>query len=222
MNKKRYTLILLFFFHSLFSQLNMNVKLINSIAHITIVNESEFNYLIPIDINHFRPYEENCDNFTEHESEFPSFGILLNIVSRDDTKVNYSIGYKYSDNFDSINDKRSIERKSFKRKIEQWRKKNKIEDYYISLINYKLINNLISLAPYEKKEFKIKLDLKNITAQELIFYNYFLEKNEYYKLFFSICSIESFKYLTPSQRNKYKKYKFFTGKLESNKIGLNN
>lgn len=221
MHKKKYTLILLFLFNTLFGQLILEVKLINSIAHVNIINTSQDYYMLPINQNHFRPYEENCDNFLNYESEFPSFSLLLNLVSSNGKKVDYTVGYKYLDDFNSDTKKINLERKSFEKKIKKWGKDNNINDYSTTLINYKLINSLIFFKPNENKKIKIKLDLKNITSQDLIFYNYFLDETETYKLFLSLCDFDSLKYLTPYQKKKYASYKLFTGKLESNIIELN-
>lgn len=220
MHKKKYTLILLFLFNTLFSQLALEVRLVDSTAHVNVINRSQDYYMLPINQNHFRPYEENCDNFIDYESEFPSFALLLNLVNSNGKKVDYTVGYKYLDDFNSDSEKINLERESFQKKIKKWGRKNNLNDYSTALINYKLINSLIFLKPNENKKFKIKLDLKNITSQDLIFYNYFLNEAETYKLFLSLCNFDSLKYMTPDQRKKYANYKFFTGKLESNIIEL--
>jgi len=221
MHKKKYTLILLFLFNTLFSQVVLEIKLVGSIAHVNIINTTEDYYMLPINQNHFRPFEENCDNFINYESEYPSFALLLNLVSLSGKKVDYTVGYKYLNDFNSDTKKINLERESFQKKIKKWGRKNNINDYSTALINYKLINSLIFLKPNENKKIKIELDLKNITSQDLIFYNYFLDEAETYKLFLSLCNFDSLKYLTPYQRKKYANYKLFTNKLESNIIELN-
>ncbi len=220
MYTKYYTLILTLFFYSIFGQLSLEFTLIDSVASVTIHNKSKDNYVIPIDRFHFRPYEVDCNSFSDYESEFPSFGLMVNISTSDDKRVNYVMGYKYFENFDSINKEVGIKREIFRKKIKDWSKNNNIKDYNLALINYNLINNLIYFKPNEKISFKIKFDLYNITAQELIFYNYILEKTENYKLNLSLCEFEFDKYLTSSQKKKLKKHKFFTGKIESNKIEI--
>lgn len=112
-----------------------------------------------------------------------------------------------------------IERNAFRKKIKLWGKINNIQNYNDALINYNLMNNLIYVEPHEKISFNIKVDLYNITNQELIFYNYILKKTENYNLYLSLCDFSNFdKYLTSSQKKKLCKYKFFYSKLESNKI----
>ncbi|WP_223609550.1 hypothetical protein [Chryseobacterium sp. OSA05B] len=222
MYSKYYTLILIFFFYSIFGQLRLELRLTNSIAKVTIYNESKENYVLPIDAFHFRPYEDDCNNLSDHELEFPSFGLMVNIIKSTGKKEDYTIGYyKTSENFDSISNNINIKRSSFQKKISKWGKNNNIKDYNVSLINYNLINNLIYLKPKGKFSFNIKLDLYNITAQELIFYNYILEKSENYKFNLSLCEFKEIdRYLTSSQKYKLKKYKLFTKKLESNFVEL--
>ncbi|WBV60639.1 hypothetical protein PFY12_00640 [Chryseobacterium camelliae] len=221
MRKKYYTLILALFFCSVFGQLKLEFKLLNSIADITIYNTSKENYILPIDRFHLRPYETDCSTFANYESEFPSFGLMVNIFTSDGKRENYVMGYKHFDNFDSIGKKVNFKRDSFRKKILKWGEKNKIKDYNEALINYNLINNLIYLKPNEKISFKIKFDLYNITNQELIFYNYILEKSLEYKISLSMCEFNGIdKYFTVAQKKKLKKYKLFSGEILSNKVEL--
>lgn len=222
MYSKYYTSILIFFFSSIFGQLKLEVTLINSFANVTIYNESKENYVLPLDALNFRPFEADCNSLSDHEQEFPVFGLMVNIIKSNGTKEDYTIGYyKPSDNFDTFSDKVNIKRLDFQKKISKWGGKNNIKDYNLSFINYSIMNNLIYLKSKEKFSFNIKLDLYNVTGQKLIFYNYLLEKSENYKFYLSMCEFGAIdKYLTSSQKNKLKKYKFFTGKLESNLVEL--
>jgi len=220
MATKYYTLILIFFFYSAFGQLSLKLSLKDSMTTVTIHNKSKENYIIPVDKSHFRPAETYCDSFSDHESEFPSFGLVVNVMTPNDKRQSYVIGYQHFENFDSITAKFNVERDRFDKKIKNWAKKNNIKNYNTALINYKLINNLIFLKPDEKTTFRIKLDLKNITSQELIFYNYILEESENYELYLSLCDFDATKYLTRSQKRKFRSYKFFSGILESNKVKL--
>lgn len=222
MHTKYYILILTFFFSSIFGQLRLELKLVNSVANLTIYNDSKENYILPVDLLHFRPYEADCNNFSEQEAEFPGFGLMVNIIEEDNKKEDYAVGYsKIPENFDPLRDKVNIQRSGFKKKILKWAGKHKIKDYDLALINYTIMNNLIFLKAKEKISFNIKLDLYNITAQELIFYNYILEKSENYKLYVSLCEFKGIdKYLTFAQKEKLKKYKLFTDQLESNLIEL--
>ncbi|MFP3541222.1 hypothetical protein, partial [Pseudomonas sp. SIMBA_044] len=57
-------LIIFFFFYSASGQLKLEVRLINSIANVTISNNSKEYYVLPIDIYHLRPYEGDCGSFS--------------------------------------------------------------------------------------------------------------------------------------------------------------
>lgn len=221
MHSKYYTLMLTFFFSFTFGQLKLEFTLINSVANVTIYNESKENYVLPIDVLHFRPYEADCGVFSDYEMEFPSLSLMVNIINSDSKREDYALGYKHFDNIDSIEKNIDTKRENFQKKIKDWGKKNNIKDYNLALINYNLNNNLIYLKPHEKVSFKIKFDLHNVTNQELIFYNYILEKTSNYIFYLSLCNYKNInKYLTSSQNKKLKKYKLFTGSLESNKIEL--
>lgn len=221
MYTKYCSLILAFFFYSIFGQLKLEVRVVNSIANVIIKNDSKENFVFPVDRFHFRPYEAKCDTFSDYESEFPSFGVMVNIISADNKREDYVQGYKYVDNIDSIKQDIETKRDELQKKIKDWGASNDIKDYGLALINYNLNNNLIYLKPYEKISFNIKLDLNNITDQELIFYNYILDKTKSYKFYLSLCNYNQInKYLTSSQKIKLKKYKLFTGSIESNKIEL--
>ncbi len=93
--------------------------------------------------------------------------------------------------------------------------------YPLALTNYNIIKNLIYLKSKEKVSFKIKLDFYNITNQELIFYNYILDKELKYKLSLSLCEFDELEnYFTIDQKQKLKNYKLFKGSIQSNKIQL--
>jgi len=209
-------------FYPLFGQLRMEIEVINSVASINIYNDSENNYAFPLDINHLRPYEADCHNFSDKELEFPNMALMVNIEKADNIKEDYNVGYyRVEDKFDPLIKKANIERSNFKKEIQKWRKKNKIANYDVGLINYSIIKNLVYLKSKEKISFKIKLDLYNITNQELIFYNYILDKAMKYKLFMSLCEFDELEsYFTLDQKQKLKEYKLFKGSIQSNKIQL--
>lgn len=218
----RYGILILIVLSSIMSaQLRLEIKSIGSVTEVTIINTSNDYYALPIDKVHLRPYERNCNTFSDYESEFPAFGLMANLVDSFNKQTDYVIGYKSFDDINSV--KKNIDRKRerLKKKIIKWGDENKIKDYNTAFINYFLVQNLVYMKPHEKVTFKIKTDLYNITNQELIFYSYNIKNIENYNFYLSLCEYTNLdKYLTTSQKEKLKKYKLFTGSLESNKIQL--
>ncbi len=220
----KYVILILTVLSSLVSaQLRLEVKLIDSVAEVTIINESKEQYILPIDKTHVRPYEKNCNTFSDYESEFPAFGLMVNLLDSSAKHQDYVMGYRSFDDINSVKKNIDREREKLRNTIRKWGDKNNIKNYNIAHINYNLINNLVCIKPNQKISFKIKVDLYNITNQELIFYNYSLKHAENYNFYLSLCSYNDLdRYLTSSQKKKLSKYNFFYGKLESNKIQLNN
>lgn len=220
----KYVILILTVLSSLVSaQLRLEVKLVDSVAEVIIINESKEQYILPIDKTHLRPYEKNCNTFSEYESEFPSFGLMIHLMDSSDKYQDYVTGYKSFDDIKSVEENIDIKREKLRETVRKWGDKNNIKDYNIAYVNYNLINNLICIKPNQKISFKVKVDLYNITNQELIFYSYSRKDTENYNFSLSLCSYYDLdKYLTSSQKKKFSKYIFFHGKLESNKIQLNN
>jgi hypothetical protein len=218
----KYGMLILTVLSSILSaQLRLELKLIGSVAEVTIINTSKDYYVLPIDKVHLRPYERNCNTFSDYESEFPAFGLMVNLIDSSSKQADYVMGYKSFTEINSV--KKNIDRKreKLKRRIIKWGDENKIKDYNTAFINYSLIQNLVYIKPDEKFTFKIKTDLHNITNQELIFYSYNIKNIENYNFYVSLCEYNDLdKYLTSSQKKKLSKYKFFNSKLESNKIQL--
>ncbi|MGE8555720.1 MAG: hypothetical protein ACN6OB_17515 [Chryseobacterium jejuense] len=221
MKTKYFTLIFIFFTFYIFGQLKLGIELIGADAYIKISNNSKEDYVLPIDKYHFRPYELECDAFFDYEDEFPAFGLMVNVLSPDGNKEDYVVGYNRKPKFDSLVRVMDLKRNNLKEKILDWSKKNNIKDHNLAFINYNIINNLVYLKSGEELIFKIKLDLNNITNQELIFYNYILEHSKKYKLYLTLCNFKEInKYLTSAQKSRLKDYNFFTNKLDSNIVEL--
>lgn len=218
----KYGILILTVLSSMMSaQLKLELKLIDSVSEMTITNTSKDYYALPIDKAHLRPYEQNCSAFSDYESEFPAFGLMVNLVDSSNKQTDYVMGYKSFDDINSIKKNVDRKREKLKNRIIKWGNENKIEDYNTAFINYFLIQNLVYIKPNEKITFKIKADIYNITNQELIFYSYNIKNIENYHFYVSLCEYTDFdKYLTSSQKKKLSKYKFFNSKLESNKIQL--
>ncbi|MDR2236360.1 MAG: hypothetical protein LBE92_09565 [Chryseobacterium sp.] len=209
--------VLIFICFPVFGQLKIEFSLTDSIAHVTIHNTSKNNYVFPLDQHHLRPYEDDCDSFSDFEPEFPSLALMINIADTGGKREDYIVGYNKTDYFKEAQDKRDL----LKQKIVDWGNTNNINDYQSAAINYKIMNNLIYLKAGEKISLKIKVDLYNITAQEFIFYNYIPDKSKKYKACLSLCNYENIdQYLTSTQKEGLKNYKILTGTFESNSIEL--
>ncbi|BFO66523.1 hypothetical protein [Chryseobacterium sp. KCF3-3] len=221
MKTKFITIVSFFFFTTLFGQLRLDFKLINSVANITIYNDSEESYIFPLDRSHFRPYESICDAFDEYEKEFPSFGLMVNIINSEGNKENYILGYNKDSERDAILYNLNKRREKLKKEVMIWSKNNNIKNYNLAYINYEIMKNLIYLKPKEKVTFNVNLDLNNVTNQELIFYNYILEESHSYQLYLNLCEFKEIsKYLTASQKVKLQKYKFLNNYIDSNIINI--
>lgn len=218
----KYGILILAVLSSIMSaQLRLELKLIGSVAEVILINNSNEHYALPIDKFHLRPYEQNCNTFSDYESEFPAFALMTNLVDSSNGQIDYMIGYKSFDDINSVKKNIDSKREKLKRRIIKWGDENKIKDYNNAYINYFLVQNLVCIKPNEKITFRIKADLHNITNQELIFYSYHIKNTENYNFYLSLCEYNDLdKYLTSSQKQKIKKYKLFTGSLESNKIQL--
>lgn len=76
------------------AQLRLELKLIGAVAEVTVINTSNDYYAVPIDKTHLRPYEQNCNNFSDYETEFPAFGLMVNLVDSSNEQTDYTMGYK--------------------------------------------------------------------------------------------------------------------------------
>jgi hypothetical protein len=119
----------------------------------------------------------------------------------------------------SVVKKINLKKVKYEKKIKLWQKKNGIKSFDDAKINYYIFNNLIYLKQGEKIEKEFYFDLHNITNGKYMYYYYHIEDDKQYDVSLSF-NIEDcvYKYLTPFQKQKLKKYKLFTGLLESNKV----
>lgn len=221
MKIKYYTLILVLLSSLLSGQLELSVTLQNSMAEITIYNKSGENYMFPLDRNHLRPYEKNCDAFYDYELNYPIYGLMTNIINSSGENVDYAIGHQRFNDIKELEDDILVKKNKIKKIVNEWGSKNNIKNFNVAYVNYSLLSNLVFIKPYEKISFKVKVDLYNITNQKTIYYNYILNKSENYHFYLSFCEYKNLdKYLTPAQKKQLNEYKFFYGKLKSNIIQL--
>ena len=125
----KYGILILTILSSIMSaQLRMELKLIGSVVEVTIINPSNDYYALPIDKAHLRPYEQNCNTFSDYEAEFPAFGLMLNVDNSHNEKMNYVVGYKSFTDMNSIEKKIDRKRDELKRRIIKWADQNQIKD----------------------------------------------------------------------------------------------
>jgi hypothetical protein len=133
----KYVILILTVLSSLISaQLRLEVKFVDSVAEVMIINESKEQYILPIDKTHLRPYEKNCNTFSEYESEFPAFGLMIHLMDSYDKYQDYVTGYKSFDDIKSVEKNIDIKREKLRETVRKWGDKNNIKDYNIAYVNY--------------------------------------------------------------------------------------
>ncbi|MCE3074672.1 hypothetical protein [Chryseobacterium gwangjuense] len=193
-------------------------------ANISIYNGSNEDIIIPLDMKSFKPYHENQCSIADYEFPYPILGITLLVENNNEKLLGNIQNIEISDN-DSFNNIKEEKRKinsKYLNSIKKWSNKNKIMDSNSAKINYYLYKNLVIIKSKQQITFSSIINFDNITNQKYIYYYYPIDWSKKNKLSLSIC-IDSniYDFLTEKQKQKLKKYKFFTGKLESNKIELN-
>ena len=205
------------------SQIKLEFKLdFNSnIADITIINNTSEKYVFPLDKKFLRPYEPDCSNYQEYEESFPSLGLMLMIEEQSENELltYYVENYVDTSKFDSITKVYQKERLVYEDLIEKWKQINEINKEKDAKINYNVMNNLTFLKPKEKINFKVKVNIDNITDQKFKFYSYLYDPHKFYKYYLEYCSAsKAYEYLTYEQKKRIKRkgYKLFSGVLKSN------
>lgn len=233
---------LIFFYSSFFiSQVKVNIKFIDSkndlvkgkFLEIKIINNSDSDYILPIDTTDFSTFyfSEKCIDFSDFEN-------YKNLTFKADLKnVNNNVSemsiphYKLTGQIDNKSksftnemSRRDSLIKLENKRIILWKKQNKTQqpDIWIAKNKY-LISSLVFVkAKQEVKFYKYfnpkKFNLNSISGD----YDYFnLIKNNIYEFSLKYCiDYIVYEYLTTQQKAKIKNYKLFTGSLESNKIEL--
>lgn len=229
--KKRIILCIILFSQILHAQINMELKIIDEkktsygssyTLQIVLINESKYNYIIPIDTTGYKIYTLNdrCDNFYRY-GDFPDLGIIPMIKNDNDNFMEGISGMPSFDmkDLDSIIINRKEKERIHKEEIKNWKKKYHIKGEYKNAdINWYLYNQLKILVP--GKKFTL---IKNFSSMWWLsptsFYYYWLKENIDYPMFLEICIEEKiYDYLTPKQKEEFKGYKFFSGKIQSNEI----
>lgn len=107
-----------------------------------------------------------------------------------------------------------------KERILKWKKQNKFTSDIDAIRNLYISENLILLEPKQKINIEMEMDIYNIRRGNTYFYNYYVLTNgKKYNLSVNVCVDKNiYNYLTEEQKKSLKKYKLFTGNLESNNL----
>ncbi|CEJ71594.1 hypothetical protein BN1195_03943 [Chryseobacterium oranimense G311] len=196
----------------------------NPTAEVCIYNNSSENIVLPLDLKSLKPYFENQCSMADYEFPYPIFGLTLSVENKNEKMVGnvHNIEISNNENFSEIIKERENVNNKYLTSLKAWNDKNAFSDLDYAKKNYYLFNNLIVIKSKQKLKFKINVNFENITNEKYIYYYYPIDwtiKNEA-KL--SLCIDSSiYNYLTEKQKQKFKKYRFFIGRIESNKIELN-
>ena len=123
----------------------------------------------------------------------------------------------------AISEKRKEKERIHREKIKNWKRKYHIKGDYKNIdINWYLYNQLKVL-----KSKKSITYLKNFNINDInigldtysSYYYYHLDKNVDYPMFLEICIDKKiYDHLTQKQKEEFKGYMFFSGKIQSNEI----
>ena len=197
------------------------------VFEINLSNNSDYDYIIPIDTANYRYYfpEETCANFYRLEN-YPDLGIIFKIKNEKNEYMDSLLSgfiHLTEEELLAVSKKRKEKERIHREKIKNWKKKYHIKGDYKNIdINWYLYNQLKVL-----KSKKSITYLKNFNINEInidldtypSYYYYHLDKNVDYPMFLEICIDKKiYDYLTPKQKEEFKGYKLFSGKIQSNEI----
>ena len=229
--KKLLILSLFFVFQIFFSQIKMELKIISEkkashrviyVLQIDLINESKNNYIVPIDTTDYKIYMsgDKCDDIYRY-TDLSDLGMIPMIKDGNDSFMEGLTGAPYFDTegLDSliINNKERAEQ--HREKIKIWKKNHNIKGEYKNAdINWYLYNQLKTLESGKRISF-VKEFSSFWRTSATAFYYYWLQENVDYPMFLKICVDKKiYKYLTQKQKEEFKGYKFFSGKIQSNQI----
>lgn len=215
--------------NNIFSQITVKwqLDLQDQQAKIEIYNQSNKKIALPLDTTSFQAYYK--DNYvisrSEWNKDYPFYSFTINACDASTNKrIETHSSAPYIDLSDFEKQRSNIEsaNEDYNSKISFWKKNNNLTSDLSAEINYYLLHNLMFLQPKETKIFHVPYNLKNITNKDnTVHDSYLLEEDKNYNLFLSLqVKNDIYNYLTPHQKQKLKKYKLFTGSLESNKIEI--
>lgn len=194
---------------------------------IDIYNNSNEVYIIPLDTLDLRPFDNyyKWKNFDNAEIIYGSLSLTLFVKEKND--IDYLSAIFKSPHIDEqklnqMEKQFSIESKLKSKKLEKWRKKNKIDNGINVEKNFYLVNNLIIIKPKQKLTIHRKIDnefRQEILRSYILDYIYAMKGNTDYEIFIQLDVPQDInKFLTKKQRKKIKKFKIFEGQVKSNLI----
>ncbi|MFS4471480.1 hypothetical protein [Chryseobacterium sp. T20] len=195
----------------------------NGTAEVYLYNDSTENIILPLDPKSLKPYFENQCSMDDYEFPYPILGLTLLIENKNEKLVGniHNIEIPNDQSFNEIIKERQNINNKYLASLKEWSDKNEFSDLDYAKKNYYLYNNLMIIKSKQKLKFKIDVNFENITNQKYIYYYYPIDWAEKSEARLSICIDSSiYNYLTKKQKQKLKKYKFFTGNVESNVVEL--
>ncbi|SDQ50389.1 hypothetical protein SAMN05421664_1839 [Chryseobacterium soldanellicola] len=237
--KKNLLIIFIFMFHIFNSQIKININVVENTHYeirnekrykllIKITNESTQKYILPIDITGFKNYmsEEPCSNFNLIDF-YPDLGFLPMFKNEITYIEGSGINYPHL-----VNNKRELKKyqnkinrykKNKSIKLNKWIKDNKLNKVSKEWaeINQYLLSNLLTLNSEQSFSFEIYFNPLQYNYVKLYgsSYSYPIESNKTYQFSLQLCIEKNiYQYLTEDQKDKFKDYKFFNGKIMSNEI----
>lgn len=236
--KKQIIFLLLFISQIFFSQIKMELNILKEksittnekeyLLEIKLINESNVDYIIPIDTTGYNVFSEKnqCHKFLMQKS-YPDLGIRLRIKDSKtgSLEIPFPILVDYPLNhLKTIVKKLKKERKQQKQKIKKWKQKQRLNGTYEEQnINWYLYHQLKILNSKSTIVYKKKINPSRFNEDKhLLDVSFFdLQEDKDYNLFLEFCIDKGkYNYLTPQQKEQYKDYKFFTGKIISNEVEL--
>ncbi|MDR6922270.1 hypothetical protein [Chryseobacterium sp. 2987] len=219
-----------FFYATVFGQIELKIvelkkdSLKNEKLVIEIRNLTN-NYLaVPFDQKGFKGYnsEELCSDLKILDYPHRFFGLALIFKDKNESKepIQSLVRSYHVNDKDVVIDKVGLEESKTKDNLTNWGKNNKLKSQTEIERNFYIMHNLLLLEPKEKIRMNFDLDIFDIKRGETSFYNYYiLNNNEEYSLSLKLCADKFiYNYLTVKQKQELKKYKFFSGMIESNTV----
>ena len=226
-------IVIFFIYNTLFSQISMKVSVFskkedNYMLKIEVINDSDYDYIIPIDTANYRYYfpEETCTNFYRLEN-YPDLGIIFKIKNKKNEYMDSLLSgfiHLTEEELLAISEKRKEKERIHREKIKNWKRKYHIKGDYKNIdINWYLYNQLKVLKSKKSitylKNFNINDINIGLDINSSSYYYYHLDKNVDYPMFLEICIDKKiYDYLAPKQKSEFKGYKLFSGKIQSNEI----
>ncbi|WP_157844468.1 hypothetical protein [Chryseobacterium sp. Leaf313] len=191
-------------------------------AVVSIENETNNNYIIPVDLTNLKAFFnfETCAYFSEYDSSYNPLALTLIVIDANSgEKIEAKRGTAYmEDNFAEKYIKEISRCGVIDNTYVNWSKTQEINDESKAKINYYLVRNLVFLKPKQKINFRVLIDLKNVSTESLYVFDWYnLDESKRYNLQLQFDVQNCFyDFLTKKQRETFSDYKLFTGKIESN------